>query len=572
MATYDPSNAVVQAVALNGNNISLTATSVSAATQSVKNTTANVILPYTTTVVSDEELRISQQYDVEVPDRASLILKAADKTYNIGQRILVRNDERLNGFWSIWVYAPDAETADSNGLVFEDVQTFRTSDFFDVVDWYAEGYSAAQPPALSYQTVESRNLSEGPNPVNTWVQVNDDAGAWAWYAFENGAWILVAREKSTIQFKKDFYDPDRVVYGVETRDVSTINNRDGSWELRALFNALKTTVLSTSQINELFFSMLHFIHSQQDQVDWAFKTSFLSVIGYNEHLAQTPIQAYDTTQNLLDYIDEVKPYRVKTRDFKRILTPPTDQLNAHATDFDRPQYLDPATNAYRRLSFLNQDLPLVRSTSPWKDWFANYTKTDHDNPASTNFNPVRNFRIKILFDRIDPESIPFNSGGGWDIPPWDVLGWDGDESNFETGGGAQARILAYYEPTLGMIGKEPEELMAGMGFRGVSTDGLDLLVYPDDASEWDVRPYDTVGTDLRITKDKDNTIDGYQGSKIEVTMNDDSEYYGLRDPYHEKGHPEELIPVQGNEAVTLVVHTEWSIGFHSMELPLLPRP
>ncbi|RYD41484.1 MAG: hypothetical protein EOP83_33840, partial [Verrucomicrobiaceae bacterium] len=141
MATYDPSSAVVQTALINGTKVSLTATPVSAATQAVTTTTANVILPYTTSVVSDEDLRIVGQYDVEVEDRATLLLKAADKSFNIGQRILVRNDERLNGFWTIWVYAPADSTADAAGLVFEDVQTYRTTDFFDVVDWYADGYS-----------------------------------------------------------------------------------------------------------------------------------------------------------------------------------------------------------------------------------------------------------------------------------------------------------------------------------------------------------------------------------------------------------------------------------------------
>ncbi|RYG19541.1 hypothetical protein EON82_21320, partial [bacterium] len=236
-------------------------------------------------------------------------------------------------------------------------------------------------------------------------------------------------------------------------------------------------------------------------------------------------------------------------------------MNAHATDFDRPLYLDPRTNQYRRLSFTSaEDLAVVRSTYPWKDWYETYQKADHDNPASNAFNAVRSIRIKILFDRIDVNDVPLNSGGGWDIPPWDVLGWDGDETNYETAGSALARILAYYEPTLGMIEKNPEELMDGVGFRGITTDGLDLLVYPDDASEWDVRPYDTTGGDIRISKDHDNTIDGYQGGKVEVAINDDADIYGLRDPYHEKNHPEELVPVQGNEAVTLIVHTEWSVG------------
>lgn len=554
-------NVAVQAATLNGLSLSLTATPLTTPTAGRK--TVNVILPSApATVVAEEDLRIARQYDIEVATRAEMLTMLSEQGVAKGQRILVRNDERLDGFWSIWFYNPLNDDADEHGLVFEDVQSYRTADFFDVIDWYAAGYSAAEPPPVTYATIEARNLAEGPNPAHTLVRVLDDgSGAWAWFRYaDDGTWTLVARQNSTVRFKEDFYDPNRVVYGVDTRDASMIPNRDGSWELRTLFNILKTKILDTAELNELFFSMVHFLHSQQDQVDWAFKTSFLSVIGFNERLTQTPVQAYDTTQNLLDFIDEVKPYRVKTRDLKRILTPNIDQANVHATDFDKPLYFDQRLNRYRRLNpAIPADMEIMRTTSPWKDWYDHYEKTEHDDETSRDFNPVRNFRMKMVFDRVDPYEIPIDSGFGWDLAPWDVLGWDGEERHLGSGGSATSRLFSY-QPGAGMVENNLEELLDGYGFRGVSTDAQDLLRFPQDNSEWDVRGYDTSPEDITITVEKDNTIDGYQGRKVSVEMNDDSEFYGLRDPYNGPGHPEEFVPVQGNEAVAFITHTEWTAG------------
>ncbi|RYE92074.1 MAG: hypothetical protein EOO77_47290, partial [Oxalobacteraceae bacterium] len=184
-------NAVVTAAVLNGRSISLSATPLSGTTTTTTSTTStvNVIVTSPPSVVGDEDLRIARQYDIEVATRAELLQGLDDRNYAVGQRILVRNDERLDGFWSIWAYTPASEFAGENGLVFENVQTYRTSDFFDVIDWYADGYGPAMPPVVVYASIDGRNIGEGPNPSNTLVKVtNDGSNAWAWYYYDGAAW------------------------------------------------------------------------------------------------------------------------------------------------------------------------------------------------------------------------------------------------------------------------------------------------------------------------------------------------------------------------------------------------
>ena len=329
-----------------------------------------------------------------------------------GSRVLMQGDAQTGGFWTIWEYAPDDATADENGFALRRSQTYRTQDFWEFIDWYAEGYDVANPPVVRYPTAAARNAAENPVPNTKFVRLDDDGnGRWVWTVFADGAWNIVAREKGTIRLSEKLYDASREIIFEPLTTATTVENlrrvfnREGSWELRILIDALRDHAAFTDlEINEVFFSMLHFVHSQQDQVSWAFKTSFLNIGGYNESLRPVPVQPVDNTQNLLDYIEEVKPYRVKTRDFTRVVTPDIDVANLEVTDFDLPPYYEEATGKYRILSIGNPvDLEIIKTQRPWKDWYDNYQKTllEPEYYEATQFNPVRHMNIKMTFDRVD---------------------------------------------------------------------------------------------------------------------------------------------------------------------------
>lgn len=509
-------------------------------------------------------LKLSSHYDVEIPSRAELLTLIQAGDIEAGKRLLIKNDEQADGFWTLWLYDPSSVIADRNGLVFKSAQTYRTSDFVEVIDWYADGYMPKDAPVVRYPTIESRNIAEMPIPQNTFVRVdNDGTGNWAWYRYENadgsgrnGVWTIVARQNGSIRLSDKLYDSSRVLYSTDRSWLDNIANRDGAWELRIIIDSLRNNILSNQEVNELFFSMLHFVHAQQDQVPWAFKTSFLSVVGFNEMLDQRLVQMYDNTENLLAYIDEVKPYRVKTRDFSRMLTPEIEQANVHATDFDKPLYFDPAINAYRRLDLANpNDLEIVKTKQPWKDWYDNYLNGSLD-PASPNFNPVRKLNLTMRFDRIDPEGeAPLDPGFGWDYVGFDLIGYDTEESMAQAGSSALARLLRYYEPQLGMREKTASALL-GIDFKGIEIDGGELYVpkHPD-LTAWDIKAFDTFPSEMKITTERDFDITGAAlDEELQI------ENGPLVNPYHSARHPEELLMTDTNDVISMVVHTDWKIG------------
>lgn len=509
-------------------------------------------------------LRLASQYDVEVATYADAIEHLMTSARTIGQRILVRNDENANGFWTLWRFHPSDLHSNEQGLVFENAQTYRTTDFWTVIDWYQEGYSLLNAPIVSYATIEARNNAEMPNPSNEFVRVmNDGTGAWIWTVYDGTNWNVVARQGGTIRFSDDFYDASRVVYGRGVPNTRQIANRDGTLEFQVIMDQLKNHILSNIQVNELFFSLLHFIHTQQDQVSWAFKTSFLSIVGFNEQLRQTPVQVFDTTDNLITFIEEVKPYRVKVRDFSRMLTPPLEMAYTHVSDFDKPLYFDTDRNQWRRLDPFNTDDMLILQTRyPWRDW-AEHFQLENLNPSSPNYNPVRRMNITMRFDRVDWGDFPLDSGMGYDLGPNDMLGWDADRGLAIHAGSAHARLLAFYEPRLGMWEKNLN-LHLGLGFKGTIVDGGDLFWPIDEQySDWSVKGWDTMEWDSTLTAERDNTVDGLQmGQKIEVNMNpnDPFKHHELVDPYHNPDHPQELARVQGNVALAMTVHQGWVCG------------
>jgi hypothetical protein len=346
--------------------------------------------------------KVADTYDLVVSSEAEMRSTAMAS----GTRILV---QPTGGFWSLWKYTGTFDLIR--------IQDYRTSDFWSVIDWYATGYSKDSPPVIRYATFAERNLAENPSPRSKFVFIEDDGtGSWVWTAYVDGQWVVVAREKGTVAFGENFYSTTTLPPYDASYGLATVSNRDGTNELRIMADVVRE-YFTDEEVNELFFSMVHFAHSHLDQVSWAFKTSFLYIAGYNEEISQTPVQISDGTESLLAYIDEVKPYRVKTRDFARTLNPTLELVNTKVTDFDKPIYYDEEKQAYRTLKLTSAaDLEIISTQEPWKSWYENYQKPYRlwkplwdgtrqrltDNDLSYNFDDdcsVRRFRATLVFNR-----------------------------------------------------------------------------------------------------------------------------------------------------------------------------
>lgn len=466
----------------------------------------------------DDLIIATPTFDHEV---TSLAARDALPGVESGDRVLVR-DTSSSEFWTIWAYFENASEEFDAGYNLVNAQRYRTADFLEHADWYADGYDSTRPPVIRYGTVAERNAVERDEPTSVFVRVDDDGfGNWMWTAYDrdDNSWNIVARQNGTIQLSTALYDYSRPVYGwngadADEFDPTKVANRDGSFELRILLRMLQDKqLISNLEINELFFSLAHFIHSQQDQVDWLLPTSYMSVIGYKEPLRASAIATSDNIDTILQYLDEVKPYRVKTRDFVRGLISDDDSITGRGTDFDKPIYYDPASGRYRPLKPGNSADAAILDTLPWADW--------SENPAS---DMVRRITGTVTYDRVWPNIS------------------EGDAS------GAAKYIDEFYEPSETMPEKSFSTLL-DLDFKGTIIDARREV--NGEAQEADVR---IVGVKR---DDADVAINGATDLKFS---------FSFQDAYLSANKPEELCVVKADDALVISITENWGAGVPKQRL------
>lgn len=496
---------------------------------------------------ADIVFTLKTAYDYQVASETAR--NALIGSLNLGDRVLVASDAQASGFWTIWQWTSD-------GFKLWNAQTYDTSAFIETTNWYDNatlaslGYSASTPPMVSYATEAQRDAIEGQNPSNLLVAITEEG---IWTAYADGGWIIVEMDNKTIQLSASLADATRKVYGVSTStdvqpfDLSTISRRDGSWEIRILAHVLfYSGLLTDAEINQIWFDMLTYAHVQQNEVDWVFKTSFVNVFGFSTPLTQTPSVVVDQTENIVNYLDAVKPYRVKVREITSQYTPLIDNADLHVTDFDVPPYYDTALPGYRILDPTNSTDQAILATSPWKDWYQGYQSGAVPVPGA------RSMDLTVLFDRVSP------GYGNFDLYPFDWNKFDVNEADFA----AAYRMMTNYYPAGFDVTSDPEALqiaraqavyaMLGLAPRwqimnGAINYGYDSVPY--DSEGWD----GSVATVGAITDG--GALDG--SDPYSATVNDAATSrpggLDLRAPYYGPDHPEERVPFGADDAFVMTV-------------------
>ena len=387
-----------------------------------------------------ESLPAPDRYITTALDLADLrnLLPAARNMVQQGECVLVQNTTEAAGFWTMWKLV---EVAGQRTFVLEDFQKWRMQqgELWNLADWYADGWSAKNFPNYRFPTFAARDAAGNLDVTllkGTLVQIDQQSPTdtrWSWDVYTSTTKYQVAKARSTMKLSDAFHDESRVEFGPKqvnailgaseanriTPDriqelADLINYRDGSREIEFILNTMKTQLLDTLQKNSLFFSMVKSAFRQSMVVDWAFKTSFLYLGGYSETLRQSPVAFKDQIDNVIAYLDEVKPYHVKIREYVRRLSYGPDLADLAMTDFDKPVYPEGARN---RVLNVNSpaDQAIMGVNRPWKDWYENYLNQNRNlHKWDREWNGVRRMNIKMKFDRISCGTIR-----GWDTAPWD---------------------------------------------------------------------------------------------------------------------------------------------------------
>lgn len=276
-----------------------------------------------------------------------------------------------NSTWAIFTYD------EKLGTFFKSrAQAYNTTDYWSRIDWWLEGYSVdtrnhATIPALYAESELS--LSSG-----QLVKITE-YGNGGWAVLERvdtdaeilGKYRLIGKQNGTIKIdaaiasaivNKSGYDTDQY-YDNLAYDKQPIV------ELRNIFTAIKQDIFVNDlrvEWNKLFFTNIQYLLSEQLYVDWVFKTSFLNATHNVGSLAEKPTYQNDNLESYQDYVNEVKPYRSKIREFTSKYMS-LDNTRTFTSDFDLPSTYNADTNS---IETVDQSSSLL-SQFPWKAWADN---------------------------------------------------------------------------------------------------------------------------------------------------------------------------------------------------------
>jgi len=293
--------------------------------------------------------------------------------------VLVHSDSVAQGNWSIYAYEPTTQ-------VWSRIQSqaYDVRKYWSYVDWYATGYN--EFTSIDYSVNSFVDLNSLESKVGQLVKIRTtNLGTWVLlrkYADSSSvdwtqSYEVVGREKGTIQFSDNLYNFSNSEYGFDASlyDAGIFDN-SASIELRIILNSLKQDILIDSLKQDylnLFFSSVRYVFSEQNYVDWIFKTSFVKATHNVGNLKQKVTYNNDNLSNFEDYINEVKPYRTQVREYVSVYDK-LDNSPVSTTDFDlmpvfeNDKILPINTTVSNGLIQADNNKILEY---PWKHWYDN---------------------------------------------------------------------------------------------------------------------------------------------------------------------------------------------------------
>ena len=352
-----------------------------------------VALKVLTTLNSNEPIPSldSGVYTITVDTVDELVyINPASMTSNVTS-VLVTSDSTQSGKWAIYQFT-GVNAALVPQYILTTVQSYKTNLYWNYADYY--NYDLYDPTKAPDVTVANRLelgkltlidgqfikvLNNGNNQFEVYL-VNTNLGL-----------TLVGIQHGTIQI-----------------NTTTIP----SPELRKILLAMQEDIFINDladEYNIIFFAMIKYILTEQKNLDWVFKTSFIGATQKIRKLKEFPAYIPDNQNFYLDYINEVKPYRTVVREFV-VDYVGDDQYSGDVTDFDLPPYYDANVAIYRSPNGEQPYDSTTRSTGVYTQWNQNYKYQITDVVVETSGTGY-----------LTPPQIVISGGGGTGAKAYSIL-------------------------------------------------------------------------------------------------------------------------------------------------------
>ena len=293
--------------------------------------------------------------------------------------VIVTTDSTVLNKWALYNY---------NGTKWNRTisQRFDTNLYWDYQDWYDIGYN--EFTEINSLIDFSYQLTSIENDIGDTVKISS-VGSGGWLLLEKIAnlqtedytqnYKVVGKENATIQFSQNLYNTviNKTGYDTDTFDIAFYDSQPVK-ETRIILETIRDKIFVDNldvHYNELFIASIRYAFSEQPNIDWAFKTSFIKAQHNVGDLTQKVTFKNDNIENFQDYINEVKPFKTKIREYVSSYEK-TDPTNSVVTDFDLPPKYDFAKKKISSSTAKLKDntitsMPNSTSTYPDKYWLEN---------------------------------------------------------------------------------------------------------------------------------------------------------------------------------------------------------
>ena len=328
-----------------------------------------LLITVPTTLYSEAPIPTSG-YDV-ILDSVTQLSYLDPSTFGDGYKVLIPQNSDFNNKWTLYNFNGNTETFEILAI-----QAYKTTLYWTPLDWYNSTYDRGSK--LDYIVQTFGDIQTLQTTVGDLIKVLDNGnGQWLIYEVidDAGSLSLKAAQNATFQIEATAYDSTLGSgFDVTVFDRTDFDSQIGT-ELVKIFESIYKEILIkdlAGQFNELFFAMINYLFSEQKSPDWIFKTSFIDVYHNLRKLEQIPNYVKDDQTFYENYINEIKPYRTKLREYLPIY----DNLDigyGDFTDFDLPGRYVASTG-----TFASPDISLpsdasILQTKPYSDWTNNYT-------------------------------------------------------------------------------------------------------------------------------------------------------------------------------------------------------
>ena len=338
--------------------------------------------------------------------------------------VLVKSDETIGSKWSIYQWNGTEQLRTLT-------QSYDVNLYWNYIDWYLSGYN--QFTFVNHTIDSSYQIYALDDQIDDVIKINN-VGTGGWLLLRKISntdaqdytlgYQTIGRENGTIVFKNSLYDVNSSNTAFDGASFDKIfYDTEPNTEFRKILEILKSDIFVDNLAvhwNELFFAGIRYVFSEQPNVDWVFKTSFVKAKHNIGELKQKVTFQNDNLPSYQQYVEEMKPYKTKIREYLSSYEK-VDPASNVITDFDlSPFYSD------QEGKIIPQDVKIVNGEISVGD--AN----------------VLTYPGKHWIDTVGFEVVSFNiadAGSGYNTPPKIII----------TGGGGTGATAEAFVGTSGKV-------------------------------------------------------------------------------------------------------------------------